>query len=170
MTPQLRKIAGWSRCGRTIGVLPGVRYAKCPACRPFTLEQRAADYAKRKARWQERLRTEPFLREHVRLEKRVSRCLLRGIEDPEVVQALGCRVVTARGHIERQFKPGMTWATHATHWQIDHKKPKNWFYGELLAGRMSEDEYRRRVHHYTNLRPMWIRDNLYQAWKAAQAA
>ena len=170
MTQPLRKIACWSRSGRTIEVLPSVRYVKCPACRPYTLEQREADYATRKARWQEGLRTEPLLREHVRLEKRVSQYLVRAIEDPEVVRALGCRVATARHHIERQFTRGMTWANHATHWQIDHKKQKNWFYGELRAGRMSEAEYRRRVHHYTNLRPMWIMDNLYRAWKVARAA
>jgi hypothetical protein len=41
----------------------------------------------------------------------------------------------------------MTWANHGTRWQIDHITPKNWFLREVQAGRMSEDQYGRRVHH-----------------------
>jgi excisionase family DNA binding protein len=126
----------------------------------------AARKAKRKASWQKRIATEPFLREHVRLSQRISQAIVyRRDYQLEIRQVLGCRVDTARAHLERQFKPGMTWANHGRRWHIDHKRQKNEFLYKVTVGAISLDAYRRRVHHYTNLRPMWIRDHRRRPWK-----
>jgi hypothetical protein len=158
------------RCGKTIEVHPGVRYAKCPPCKPYTPEQQAARYAKRNALRNARRAANPFYRRRVDLWHRIVRVVRSGREDTIVQAAVGCRVATLRRHLERQFARGMTWANHGYRWHIDHIKQKNGFWHEVEAGRLSEEACLRRVHHYTNLRPKWIKDNLHRPWRLREAA
>lgn len=53
-------------------------------------------------------------------------------------------------HIERQFLKGMTWENRSE-WHIDHIIP-------LATAKTEEDVIR--LNHYTNLRPLWAKDNL----------
>lgn len=57
-------------------------------------------------------------------------------------------------HIERQFKKGMTWENNGTgdlKWHLDHIMP--------LASAKTESELLN-LFHYTNLRPMWSKENI----------
>lgn len=68
------------------------------------------------------------------------------------VKLLGCSIYEARGHIEAQFLPGMTWDNHGE-WHIDHIRP--------IAGfDLTDPEQVRACAHYTNLQPLWAIDNL----------
>lgn len=70
------------------------------------------------------------------------------------VQLLGCSIGELRAHIEKQFKPGMTWENYGFRgWHIDHKTPLS-----LVDPRNDADV--RRVMHYTNLQPLWWRENI----------
>lgn len=64
-------------------------------------------------------------------------------------QMLGCSWDCFKSHIERQFKKGMSWGNRPE-WHIDHIVP--------LASARSEEEIVA-LNHYTNLRPMWAKDN-----------
>jgi hypothetical protein len=65
---------------------------------------------------------------------------------------LGASYAAAKAHIESKFKEGMNWVNHGA-WHIDHIVPIAMFdlndRGQLLA-----------ASHYTNLQPLWARDNL----------
>jgi hypothetical protein len=67
-------------------------------------------------------------------------------------QFIGCTWREMKGHIERQFEPGMLWANYGDRWQIDHIVPKSEF--NLL-----EKDEQLRCFYYTNLRPRWVEDN-----------
>lgn len=65
-------------------------------------------------------------------------------------EILGCDWETFKTHIERQFKKGMTWENR-NEWHIDHIYP-------MKEARTEEDVIR--LNHYTNLRPLWAKENL----------
>ena len=67
---------------------------------------------------------------------------------------LGASIDVIRAHIERQFKPGMTWKNWGLRtWHIDHIEPLSWF-------NLNDEEERKRAFHYTNLQPLWATENL----------
>lgn len=65
-------------------------------------------------------------------------------------EILGCDWEFFRSHIERQFMKGMHWGNRGK-WHIDHVLP--------LATAASEEDVIR-LNHFTNLRPIWAKDNL----------
>jgi hypothetical protein len=71
-----------------------------------------------------------------------------------LLKTLGCSLEELKIHLEKQFSEGMTWANHgrgANAWHIDHIVP--------LASASTREEV---LHlcHYTNLQPLWERDNI----------
>jgi len=81
------------------------------------------------------------------------------IKTSKTEEILGCNFETVKKHIERQFKKGMTWQNHGhlgEVWHIDHKIP--------LASAKTEEELIK-LCHYTNLQPLWERDNRYKGAK-----
>lgn len=64
--------------------------------------------------------------------------------------ALGCSWDEFKTHIEKQFLPGMTWENRAD-WHIDHITP--------VSTAKTEAEVLQ-LNHFTNLRPLWGRDNI----------
>ena len=70
------------------------------------------------------------------------------------VALLGCSPEEFRGHLERQFTDGMTWATRGRRgWHLDHIKP-------LSSFDLTDDRQLREACHYTNVQPLWWRDNM----------
>jgi hypothetical protein len=64
---------------------------------------------------------------------------------------LGCGYDKLCRHLESQFQPGMTWGNAGYHgWHIDHKIP-------LASAKTMRDVFR--LFHYTNLQPLWQKDN-----------
>lgn len=63
---------------------------------------------------------------------------------------LGCTFEEFAQHIERQFLKCMSWENRSE-WHIDHIIP-------LATAKTEEDVIR--LNHYTNLRPLWAKDNL----------
>ena len=62
---------------------------------------------------------------------------------------LGCTFEQFANHIERQFAKGMTWDNRAD-WHIDHIIP-------ISSAKTEADVLR--LHHFTNLRPLWAHEN-----------
>ena len=63
---------------------------------------------------------------------------------------LGCTVEELKIHLEKQFKPGMSW-DNRKEWHIDHIVP--------LAS-AKDEETMNKLCHYTNLQPLWAEENL----------
>lgn len=72
---------------------------------------------------------------------------LRGRASP--VAAVGCSHPKLSDHIARQFRPGMSWGKYRQ-WEVDHIVP-------LGAAASLEDLIQ--LCHYTNLQPLWKREN-----------
>lgn len=72
-------------------------------------------------------------------------------KEASCVSYLGCSMSHARKHIERQFKPGMSWINRSE-WEIDHIVPISKF-------DLSVPMQRLRASHFTNLRPLWKHEN-----------
>lgn len=68
----------------------------------------------------------------------------------KTIDIVGCDWNTFASHIERQFLPNMTW-DNRSEWHIDHIIP-------LASAKTEEDVIR--LNHFTNLRPLWAKDNL----------
>lgn len=70
-----------------------------------------------------------------------------------VLLYLGCTVTEARAHLEKLFSPGMTWDNYGYRgWHIDHIIP-------LASFDLMDEQQRHKAFHYTNLQPLWARDN-----------
>jgi hypothetical protein len=74
-------------------------------------------------------------------------------EGSKTFKLLGIDYESFRKHIESQFEEGMTWENRELFgWHLEHIIPR------CTANTLEEDI---KLHHYTNLRPMWSGDN----WK-----
>lgn len=65
-------------------------------------------------------------------------------------EIIGCTPEMIKEHLESQFTDGMNWENHGE-WHIDHKIP-------LSSAETEEEVYE--LCHYTNLQPLWAKDNL----------
>ncbi len=65
-------------------------------------------------------------------------------------EMIGCTPAELKDHIEKQFTPGMSWEVKREI-HIDHIIP-------LASATCEEDVIK--LCHYTNLQPLWARDNL----------
>jgi hypothetical protein len=65
-------------------------------------------------------------------------------------ETIGCTPEELRLFIEQKFKEGMSWDNHGE-WHIDHIIP-------LASANTEEEVYK--LNHYTNLQPLWKKENL----------
>lgn len=68
----------------------------------------------------------------------------------KTLEIIGCDWDSFALHIERQFLPNMSWENRSE-WHIDHIIP-------LASANTEEDVIL--LNHFTNLRPLWAKDNL----------
>lgn len=89
-----------------------------------------------------------------RLRVRVANALARcgTTKASSTAELLGCSWKDFLAHLEKQFLPGMSWANR-NRWHLDHIKP-------CCAFDLTCPQEQRRCFHYSNLRPLWARENL----------
>jgi hypothetical protein len=108
-------------------------------------------------RHRERRHQDPYFKFMHNMRNRIRRTIEKNNKDITAQKLLGCSVSHAISYIEAQFAPGMTWHNWgASGWHIDHIKP-------LSSFDMSDPNQIRQAFHYTNLQPLWARENL-QKW------
>lgn len=74
-------------------------------------------------------------------------------------QLLGCSLNRLKEHLESQWQPGMSWENYGTHgWHIDHIVP-------CCAYDMKDPDEQEACFHYTNLQPLWAKENLIKSGK-----
>ena len=64
---------------------------------------------------------------------------------------IGCSVKYLMKHLEKQFKPGMSWENREK-WHVDHIIP-------CISFDLSKLEQQKKCFHYTNLQPLWPTEN-----------
>jgi hypothetical protein len=75
------------------------------------------------------------------------------------LELLGCDLETLMIHLESKFSEGMSWENHGLYgWHIDHIIPCSHF-------DLTDFEQQKRCFHYTNLQPLWAKDNLVKSDK-----
>jgi len=91
-----------------------------------------------------------------RLRSRIRRAIQRNSKAGTTLDLLGCTTKKCREHLENQFLPNMTWKNYGfgnDKWNIDHIIPCDSF-------NMKKFEDQKKCFHYTNLQPLWQKDNL----------
>lgn len=77
------------------------------------------------------------------------------------VRDLDCTIPEFKSHIESLFQEGMAWENWSLHgWHIDHIVPLSTF-------DLSNREELLKACHYTNLQPLWAKDNLSKSNKTS---
>ena len=64
----------------------------------------------------------------------------------------GCELPFLKGYLEAKFTEGMTWENHGS-WHVDHIR-------SCCSFDLTQEEEQKKCFHYTNLQPLWARDNL----------
>lgn len=88
----------------------------------------------------------------VLLRGRLWKVITRNSKKSSSLSLLGCTIEDLKSHLEKQFTKGMTWENYGK-WHIDHIKPCSSF-------DLTNLEQQKICFHYTNLQPLWAKDNI----------
>lgn len=105
-----------------------------------------------------RMKTDPSFRMAVWLRKSMRWNLNQRVNRDERVGLLGCSVSELVCHLEALFSTGMTWENYGSVWHIDHKRP-------ITSFNLSDSEQLQACAHYSNLQPLFAKDNLQKGSK-----
>jgi len=71
----------------------------------------------------------------------------------KTLDVIGCSIEELKKYLEAKFLEGMNWSNYGRKgWHIDHIKPCSSF-------DLTNEEELKKCFHYTNLQPLWCRDN-----------
>lgn len=88
------------------------------------------------------------------LRVRLYKALNNNFKSGSAVRDLGCTIEELKKYLESKFQPGMTWDNWSIDgWHIDHVKPLSLF-------DLTDRKQLLEACHYTNLQPIWAKDNL----------
>jgi hypothetical protein len=88
------------------------------------------------------------------LRTRLCNALQRNTKSGSAVRDLGCTIEELKVYLESKFQTGMTWDNYGLYgWHIDHIKP-------LASFDLTDRKQMLEACHYTNLQPLWAKDNL----------
>lgn len=88
------------------------------------------------------------------LRMRLKNMLQHDYKAGSAVRDLGCTTKELKFYLEGRFKEGMTWANHGKFgWHIDHIIP-------LAFYDLTDRQQFLKACHYTNLQPLWAKENL----------
>lgn len=125
----------------------------------YQAEYRLANKAKIQAGAAERRRvrrtTDPSFAIREVLTSRVKVAVAKQYSDKsqKTMGLIGCSITELLAHLESQFQPGMTWEKRGMHgWHIDHIIP-------CAAFDLTDPDQQAMCFHYTNLRPLWAKEN-----------
>lgn len=110
------------------------------------LNQKAKKYRKHK------YITDINFRLRIILRGRLWKAISRNSKQSSSLLLLGCSIDELKTYLEKQFTKGMTWKNYGK-WHIDHIKP-------CCSFDLNDLEQQKVCFHYTNLQPLWAKDNM----------
>ena len=88
------------------------------------------------------------------LRRRLNKAINGNYKSGSAIKDLGCSIEELKVYLESKFLTGMSWENHGLHgWHIDHIKP-------LSSFNLENREEFLKACNYTNLQPLWAKDNL----------
>ena len=85
--------------------------------------------------------------------RRIGAALRAGSLSKNMELLLGCDFETLKQHLEKQFKPGMTWENYGLKgWQVDHIIP-------CASFDMTDEKQVAECFYYKNMQPLWSYEN-----------
>lgn len=88
------------------------------------------------------------------IRSRLNKAIKNNQKTGSAVVDLGCTIEEFKLYIESLWEPGMTWNNWTRDgWHIDHIKP-------LASFDLDVEEELYKATHYTNMQPLWAKDNL----------
>lgn len=93
---------------------------------------------------------------HLKIKMNISNRLRKLIDKNlnKTVDFVGCSVHELKIHLEKLWKDGMNWENYGRYgWHIDHIRPCSSF-------DLTKKEEQLKCFHYTNLQPLWAKENL----------
>lgn len=109
-------------------------------------KQKRNEYQKKKRN------EDPQYRIRHNLRCRLNKALKGILKIESTLSLLGCSNKQFKKHIESLFVDGMNWGNYGK-WHIDHIIPCSSF-------DLTLEESQRKCFHYTNLQPLWAKDNI----------
>lgn len=110
--------------------------------------ERSKEYRKKKFKENVQYKLKHYLR------TRLKHALREKLKTGSAVRELGCTGYELKQYLESKFQAGMTWDNWSQKgWHVDHIKP-------LSSFDLSNPEQFKQAVHYTNLQPLWAKDNL----------
>lgn len=85
------------------------------------------------------------------LRSRLHHALKDNCKSSKTIKLLGCTVEFLKAYLQAKFKQGMSWKNYGK-WHIDHIRP-------CASFDLSKPSEQRKCFHYTNLQPLWAKDN-----------
>lgn len=93
--------------------------------------------------------------------KMYSRSDIKPRKHGRTLDLVGCSAPALRNHLESKFTEGMGWHNQGD-WHIDHIVP-------CCSFDLSDPYQQRACFHFTNLQPLWARDNISKGGRCASA-
>jgi len=88
------------------------------------------------------------------LRKRITNALKNNYKTITTSELLGCSIPKLKNHLEKQFKPRMTWKNYGFYgWHIDHIKG-------CCNFDLRKKSEQLKCFNYKNLQPLWAKENL----------
>lgn len=91
------------------------------------------------------------------LRGRLWKAITRNSKQSSALTLLGCTINELKIHLEKKFVKGMNWKNYGK-WHIDHIKP-------CCSFDLTDLEQQKICFHYTNLQPLWAKDNIRKSGK-----
>jgi hypothetical protein len=146
--------------------------AKCKgtiraACKECSLKKKKEyyqnnkkEYIKRTSNYQvARCKVDPLFKLERNLRARLYHALKNQKADKKyrTKQLTGCELPFLKEYFESKFTEGMSWENHGE-WHVDHIRP-------CCSFNLTNEEEQKACFHYTNLQPLWAKDNLSKGGK-----
>lgn len=109
-----------------------------------------------KYNWDKKKRHLPIFKIKRNLRRRLHHVIKDGYKSDSTMNLLGCSFEEFKTYIESKFLPGMTWDNYGlgdSRWHLDHIRP-------CCDFNLLDAEEQRKCFHYTNVQPLWQKDNL----------
>ena len=120
-------------------------------------ENNKSKYIERSKEWKkEKCNSDPSYKVLLSCRSRLNKIVREqdGSKPDSTLNIIGCSTNDLKLHLEKQFTDGMSWENYGFYgWHVDHIRP-------CCSFDLTDPEQIKECFHYTNLQPLWAKDNL----------